>query len=134
MFNNKVVNALTDTKSTQSCNVCNAKPSEMNNIDLVKAKVENESALTLRISGLHCWRKCWEFFLHFSYKIEIKKYKAKTIKEKLSVNLRKKEIQLHFRVHLSLSVDMPKAGFGKSNDGTTARRAYKNHELFSEIT
>ena len=25
----KMVNALTDTKSTQSCNVCNAKPSEI---------------------------------------------------------------------------------------------------------
>jgi hypothetical protein len=134
MFDNKVVNALTDTKSTQSCNVCNAKPNEMNNIDLVKAKPENESALALGISGLHCWIKCFEFIIHLSYKMDIKKYKAKTNDEKLSVKLRKKEVQLNFRERLSLSVDMPKAGFGNSNDGNTSRRAFKNHEVFSEIT
>ena len=35
MFDGKVINSLTDTKSTQSCNVCSSKPKEMNDIDLV---------------------------------------------------------------------------------------------------
>ena len=38
MFDGKVVNALTDTKSTQSCNVCDAKPSEMNNVKIIRKK------------------------------------------------------------------------------------------------
>ena len=37
-IDNKVINALTGAKSTQSCNLCNVKPNEVNNIDLVKAK------------------------------------------------------------------------------------------------
>ncbi|XP_065678116.1 uncharacterized protein LOC136093124 [Hydra vulgaris] len=134
MFDNKVVSALTETKSTQSCNVCNAKPKEMSYIDLLKAKTENDSALGLGISALHCWIKCLEFILHSSYKIEIKKYKPKTIEQKLSVDLKKKEIQVLFRERLSLYVDMPKTGSGNTNDGNTARRAFKNSEVFSEIT
>ena len=31
-------------------------------------------------------------------------------------------------------VDMPKAGFGDSNNGNTARRTFKNSEVFFEIT
>ena len=38
MFDGKVVNALTDTSSTQSCNVCGAKPSEMNNLKVIRQK------------------------------------------------------------------------------------------------
>ena len=50
IFDNKVVNALTDTKSTQSCNTGHAKPNEMNNTDFVKTKTEAESALEIGIS------------------------------------------------------------------------------------
>ena len=59
---------------------------------------------------------------------------AKIIEEKLSVNLRKKEYKLHFRERLSLFVDMPKARFGNSNHGNTARRAFKSYEVFSKIS
>ena len=38
MFDGKVVIALTDTSSTQSCNVCGAKPSEMNNLKVIRQK------------------------------------------------------------------------------------------------
>jgi hypothetical protein len=38
MFDGKVVNALINTKSTQSCNVCGAKPSEMNNVVTIRGK------------------------------------------------------------------------------------------------
>ncbi|XP_065673940.1 uncharacterized protein LOC136090891 [Hydra vulgaris] len=53
---------LFETKSTQSCNVCDVKPKEMNNIGLLKAKTENESALGLGGSALHCWIKCLDLF------------------------------------------------------------------------
>ena len=39
MLDGKVVNALTNTNSTQSCNVCGAKPSEMNNLQVTRKKV-----------------------------------------------------------------------------------------------
>jgi len=37
--------------------------------------------------------------------------------------------------HLSLKVDQPKVGgFGSTNDGNTAQRAFFNHIAFSNIT
>ena len=50
IFENKVVNAHTDTKSTHSCNTGHAKPNEMSNTDFVKTKTEAESALEIGIS------------------------------------------------------------------------------------
>lgn len=47
---------------------------------------------------------------------------------------RKKNIQDDFRKRLGLLIDVPKPGFGSSNDGNTARRFFKNHEISSEIT
>ena len=38
MFDGKVVNALTETLSTQSCNICGAKPSEMNSLSKLDKK------------------------------------------------------------------------------------------------
>ena len=95
--------------------------------------MENDLPLVLGILGLHCWVKCLGFILHLSYKMEIKNYKSKTIEQKLPVNLRKKEIQLHFREQLSLSVDMPKAGFSNSNCGNTAKRALKIMKSFLKL-
>ena len=38
MLDGKSVNAITDTNSTQTCNVCKAKPSEMNNLSFIRKK------------------------------------------------------------------------------------------------
>ena len=38
MLDGKAVNAITDTNSTQTCNVCKAKPSEMNNLSFIRKK------------------------------------------------------------------------------------------------
>ena len=47
---------------------------------------------------------------------------------------RKEKIQKNFRERLGLVVDMPKVGFGNTNTGNLARRAFANAEQFSEIT
>lgn len=47
---------------------------------------------------------------------------------------RKCKIQDDFRKRLGLLVDVPKPGFGSSNDGNTARRFFKNNKVSSEIT
>ena len=38
MLDGKAVNALTDNKSSQSCNVCGSRPSEMNNLKVIREK------------------------------------------------------------------------------------------------
>jgi hypothetical protein len=134
MFDGKVINALTSTASSQSCNICSAKPSEMNNIKLIRSKPVNKEALFLGLSPLHCWIRCFEYVLHLGYKMKIKSFYAKTSAQKESVKERKATIQRRFREELSLFVDMPKQGFGNTNDGNTARRAFEKSNTFSEIT
>lgn len=46
----------------------------------------------------------------------------------------KARIQKEFRERSGLIVDVPKPGFGNSNDGNTARRFFKNAEVSAEIT
>lgn len=46
----------------------------------------------------------------------------------------KKRIQGSFKSRLSLTVDKPKPGFGKSNDGNTARTFFANSKASAEIT
>ena len=129
MLDGKAINALTNTRSTQSCNVCGAKPNEMSQV-----KPANDSSCAYGISGYHFWIRFFEFILHVGYKLAIKKFVAKTPEEKQLVQERKSSIQHSFKNLLSLNVDMPKVGSGNSNDGNTARRAFVNSELFSNIT
>ena len=91
MFDGKVVNALTNTLSSQSCNVCGAKPSELNNQALIRSKPINEKALSLGLSTQHCWLRCFEYILHLGYKLDIKKYFAKSPAEKALVKSKKNE-------------------------------------------
>lgn len=134
MFDGKAINAITNNTSTQTCNVCKAKPSEMNDIHCIRQKVVSQEALKLGLSTLHCWIRCFEYLLHLGYKMEIRQFYARSPEEKLSVSNKKKYIQDRCREELSLLVDIPKQGFGNTNDGNTARRAFENAEVFSDIT
>ena len=97
MFDGKVVNALTDTLSTQSCNICGAKPSQMNKIDIIHEREVNLEACDLGLSTLHCWIRTFEYILHIGYKNTIKKHHARTPEEKLEVSQQKENIQRKFR-------------------------------------
>ena len=72
--------------------------------------------------------------LHVGYKLDNKSFQARTKEQKLSVQIRKKKIQNEFREKLSLIVDVPKVGYGNTNNGNTVRRAFANAEVFSQIT
>ena len=93
MVDGKAVNALTNTVSTQSCNICVARPSEMNDLNLVAAKEYPKSNLQYGLSTLHSWIRFFEFIIHLGYKLEIKKWQARTKEEKESVERRKRQIQ-----------------------------------------
>ena len=134
MFDGKVVNALTDTSSTQSCNVCGAKPSEMNNLKVIRQKKPNQEALALGISSLHCLLRTFEFILHLGYKMDIKKFRKSCSEDQISIETRKRSIQSRYKEEMSLVVDQPKQGFGNTNDGNTARKAFDHAEMFADIT
>ena len=46
---------------------------------------------------------------------------------------KKGEIKDRFRAELSLLVDSPRQGFGNTNTGNTARRAFSSAEKFGDI-
>ena len=76
MLDGKVVNAITDTKSTQSCNVCGVTSKDVNDLDKVRSSPVDE-ALKLGLPLLHCWLRSFEYCLHMGYKMDIKSYYAK---------------------------------------------------------
>lgn len=76
MIDGKVCNAVTGTKSTQSCNVCGASPKNINDIDAVLLRPVNANALSYGLSTLHAWIRFFEFFLHLAYRYNIEEWQV----------------------------------------------------------
>lgn len=104
MIDGKVAQIATDTTSAANCNICAAKPSEMNNLD--KLKKINPKALKLGMSPLHARIKFMEYILHLSYGNPIKKWRvSKATKAILKDTV--KEVQLEIS-KLGIKVDKVK--------------------------
>ena len=65
---------------------------------------------------MHARIRFFESLLHFAYKIPLQKWQARSDEEKKIVKEAKKKIQTSFKEELGLQVDIPKAGFGNTND------------------
>lgn len=132
MTDGKVCNALTDTRSAQKCFICGATPIMMNGE--LKNFVSKQENFAFGLSTLHGWIRCFECLLHISYRLDIKKWQARSEDDKASVKQRSDLIKQKFKNILGLIVDKPKPGYGNTNDGNTARRFFANAELSGEIT
>lgn len=132
MVDAKVCNAATETTSTMRCYICGATSKEFN--DLTIKKDVDVDALSFGLSTLHARIRIFESILHLSYKLPVKKWQLRSDADKAIVKERKKNIQEKFRSETGLIVDVPKAGFGNTNDGNTSRRFFANPELAAEIT
>lgn len=53
MIDGKVANTITQSSSNAVCYICKAKPSEMNNLEILIMKPESEEALKFGVSPLH---------------------------------------------------------------------------------
>lgn len=132
MVDGKVCNAATNTTSTMKCYICGLTSKDFNNLKIKKEA--NPEALDFGLSILHARIRLFESVLHLSYKLPVKKWQLRTEMEKAAVKQRKMKIQDDFRLKMGLIVDVPKAGYGNTNDGNTSRRFFGNHELAAEIT
>lgn len=134
MVDGKVCSALTST-SSQCCYICSAKPSEMNNLSAVRLRKENEEAFQFGLSLLHAYIRFFEYLLHLSYRLEIRKWQVRSEEHKQIVLKRKTYIQARFKTEMGLIVDKPRSGgCGNSNDGNTARRFFQDWEHSAQIT
>lgn len=134
MMDGKTCNVLTDTSSTQACNICKATPKDLNNIDLLLRKQYSKAPFQFGISVLHSYLRCYEYLLHISYKMDLQKWQARGNEAKESMKKRKIEITERFYKEMGLVVDQPKQGGGNSNDGNTARKFFAEPEKSSDIT
>lgn len=132
MVDGKVCNALTGTRSTQTCYICKATPKNMNTENT--EFTDTSEYYGFGLSTLHAWIRSFECLLHISYRINVKKWQIKDTADKAEVKKQKEIIQSRFRQELGLIVDMPKPGFGSTNDGNTARRFFKNPDRSANIT
>lgn len=135
MLDTKVINALTGS-SSQSCYICGCKPSQMNNLSLIKElpiRVEN---LQYGLSTLHAWIKFLECILHVSYKLEFQKptIRGATFEEKKRLEERNCAIQKGLWQVLGIKVDRVVQGTRTSNTGNVARRFFSNCEQAAEAT
>lgn len=134
LIDGKVLNILTGTKSCQVCPICGASPKDfMKTTDISNFKAKSGN-LQHGISPLHAWIRFFEFVLKISYKLHLKKWQVRDKEEKDMITSRKQEIQKLFWSEMGLHVDKPKQnGSGNTNDGNTARRAFKNTRQLSVI-
>lgn len=132
MVDAKVCNVATDTLSTMRCYVCKATVKEFNKLET--RREENPDTFKFGLSILHSRIRLFESLLHLSYKIPIKKWQARSISEKQLYKETKLRIQQALKEEMSLLVDIPKAGFGNSNDGNTSRRFFADPETAARIT
>lgn len=134
MVDGKICNTLSQYDSTQKCYICGKTPKEMMSTEESSTQTADEDMYSFGISPLHSWIRAFECLLHISYKLNIKKWQARTKEDKESVAFRKAHIQKRFKNELGLLVDMPKQTAGNTNDGNTARRFFRNPELSADIT
>lgn len=132
MVDAKVCNAATQTSSTMRCYICGATSKQFNNLN-VKMPVDTD-ALEFGLSILHARIRFLESVLHLSYKLPIRKWQVRSDSDKAAVKERKTNIQRRFRNETGLIVDVPKAGFGNTNDGNTSRRFFADPQKAAEIT
>lgn len=134
MVDGKVCNALSETASSR-CYICGASPKEMNDIDKCLKKPADKSRYEFGLSPLHSWIRFFEYFIHLSYRLPLKKWQIRSAEDKALFAQRKKSIQAQFKERLGLIVDKPRSGgSGTSNDGNTARTFFAYSATCAEIT
>lgn len=62
----------------------------MNNIEKCLEKSINDKGCELGLSPLHTWIRFFEYLVHVSYRLDIKKWQARSAEDKESVEMRKK--------------------------------------------
>lgn len=137
LIDGKVLNALTDTKSSQACPICGATPKTFQSTTNFSSPVFKARPHTLQygISPLHAWIRFFECILHIAYRIELRTWQVRGEAQKITFRQRKLEIQKRFWEQMGLNIDKPKAnGSGTTNDGNTSRRAFNQTEKFAEVT
>ena len=132
MVDGKVTQALTDTPASSTCIICNTTRSRLSDFT-AGSKFDNQDAYEFGLSPLHARIRFMEYILHLAYDLDFFNKKL-TTENKTKREARKQRIQDEFRRRTGLIIDVPKQGFGNTNDGNTSRRFFLNPAITVEIT
>lgn len=132
MIDGKISHTVSNT-SSMVCNICQAKPSEMNKLMLLKSKSKNIQVLNWGMSPLHARIKFMECLLHIAYNKSFQQWRTNADTKKQREET-KKRIQDEFWRRIGLKIDVVKQGMGTTNDGNTSRRFFSDPSLTADIT
>lgn len=77
MLDGKTVNVLTNTSSSQACNICKGTPNDFNDLEKLKDRVCDEDNFKYGISMLHAHLRCFEYLMHIVYKLVLQQWQAR---------------------------------------------------------
>lgn len=107
MIDGKVANILADVPSSAQCPICLAKPSEMNNLELLASKPLRSDVYKLGLSSLHMKIRCMECLLHISYNMDFQRWSARGENKALK-QTKKNATQQEFREQTGILIDIVK--------------------------
>lgn len=84
LIDGKVLNVITNTKSTQACPICHATPKQFNDLSNRSRStfIPEPKSLQYGLSPLHAWIRFFECCLHISYRLDIKTWQVRTEDQK----------------------------------------------------
>ena len=121
MLDGKVVNAVHDITYAAMCNICGAKPADMNIPnscvweDKKRFKPVSKDRLDFGVHGLHCWVNCFQCICNIGERLTFSLHQARG-ENKVAKQRKRKEMQLEFK-KISINYAYPKPGGGNTNTG-----------------
>lgn len=104
MIDGNCANHVSLNPSQQTCHICGATPSEMNNLDFILTKPCHSEYYHLGLSTLQCRIFFLENILHIAYRLPFKKWQARGKDHQATVEAEKRRIQKAFKDKTGKSV------------------------------
>jgi len=101
MIDGKICSALSKTSSAK-CYICEATPTQMNNLNVCLRKDGHGDRYEFGLSPLHAYIRFFEYLLHISYRLDQEIWQIRSEEAKRKFLIRKKFIQSEFRAKMGL--------------------------------
>lgn len=117
----------------QCCFLCNTVVEQFNNIEDILIRGADEKNYSFGLSMLYIWICFFECCLDLSYKLDIKKSEVTSETDKLTMENRKRNIQMGLNLQYGFTIDVENAKFKYVNENT-ARCFFGNSTTSALIT
>lgn len=135
MCDGKTIKIVSNIKSTKTCQIDGLNPTQYTDYHDVREGLPiNEEAFDMGLTTLHAWLRSYELVLDIGEKGAPNTERLSAL-NKSQIPFKAKYIHDAMKDLLGISVNEARAGgMGNSNSGNNARNAFKNFEVFSDIT